>query len=232
MTALLNPFWYALTSDPYFASVVLLCHFDGTNGSTTVTDSTGKHGLAATGNSLTTSQQMFGTASLSNTAANTYVVAADSADWLFAAGQFTVEAFIRPTSAISGVRAVMAQFGGSTDLGWFFGFSGNNLNFYYSTTGTDNPVVSGAYTPTLNSWVHVAADRDASNVLRVYAGGAVMASATVSATFFNSTRSLRIANDDGGARGFIGQIDELRITKGAARYAGAFTPPSAPFPDF
>ena len=28
-----------------------------------------------------------------------------------------------------------------------------------------------------------------------------------------------------------GFIDEVRITKGAALYAGAFAPPTAPFPD-
>jgi hypothetical protein len=229
----INPFWFA-AGDPNFANVVLLCHFDGTDGSTTFIDSS-SFALTLTnsgaGRSLTTAQQQFGTASLASANDSGLVQASTGTNWQFGAGQFTTEAFVRPTSALSGVRSVVAQFGGSTNLGWFFGFNGNTLNFFYSTTGTDNPVVTGAYTPTLNSWVHVAADRDASNVLRVYAGGTVIASSTVSATFFNSTRSLTISNDGGGLRGFVGQVDEMRITKGVARYGGAFTPPAAPFPD-
>jgi hypothetical protein len=53
----------------------------------------------------------------------------------------------------------------------------------------------------------------------------------VAATFFDSTRTLSIGNDGNLTRGFIGQIDEVRITKGVARYAGAFTPPTAAFPN-
>ncbi len=108
----------------------------------------------------------------------------------------------------------------------------NTINFFYSTTGSDNPSVGAGYTPTLNNWIHVAVDRDTSNVLRVYVDGIVRASATVTATFFNSTRTLTIGNDENLTRGFIGQIDELRITKGIARYGGTFTPPTAPFDDF
>jgi len=235
MTALVNPFWYgAAATDPNFASVVLLLHFDGANGARTFPDnSLAAHSVTSTGGSawqLTTAQQKFGVSSL-QCGTTGWTSAADSADWAFGAGQFTVECWIRPTSAISGVRGIVTQFGGSTDYGWFFGFNGNTLNFFYSTTGTDNPAVTGAYTPTQNVWTHIAADRNASNVLRVYAGGVVLASSTVSATFFDSTRTLRIGDDENLTRQFAGQIDEMRITKGVARYGGAFTPPTAPFPD-
>jgi hypothetical protein len=235
MTALVNPYWYAAAGDPYFANVVLLCHFDGTNGSTTFTDSS-SYGLTLSplgaGRALTTAAQKFGTASLQSANDSGSVSALDFALWTFGAGQFTVEAFVRPTAALSGVRGIVTQWAASANFGWFLGFNGNTLNFFYSTTGTDNPVVSAAYTPTLNSWVHIAADRDANNVLRIYADGVVVASATVAATFFDSNQSLRISNDNTATRGFVGQIDELRITKGVARYGGAFTPPTAPFDNF
>jgi Concanavalin A-like lectin/glucanases superfamily len=233
MPALVNPYWYA-AGDPNFANVVLLCHFDGTNGSTTFIDSSSfavSLSQTGAGRSLTTAQQQFGTASLASANDSGTVQGPIGTAWQFGAGQFTVEAFVRPTSALSGVRGIVTQWAASTNLGWFLGFNGNTLNFFYSTTGTDNPAVSGAYTPTLNSWVHIAADRDVSNVLRVYANGAVIASSTVSATFFNSTQNLRVSNDGAGTRGFVGQIDEVRITKGVARYGGAFTPPTVPFLD-
>lgn len=222
-------------ADPFLGNVVLLCHFDGADGQTTTIDSspTAKSlTITGSGNRLVTATAKFGPSSYFNIANTNYINSPDSADWTFGSGQFTVEAFIYPTSAISGVIGIITQWASSPNFGWFFGFNGNNLNFFYSTTGSDNPTVTGAYTPTLNQWVHVAADRDASNVLRVYANGVVIASATVASTLFNSAASLRIGNDvDFATRGFVGNIDEVRITKGVARYAGAFTPPTVAFSD-
>lgn len=223
-------------ADPFLSNVVLLCHFDGANGQTTTVDSsptTKALTITGGGNTLVTATAKFGPSSYFNNANTNYINSPDSADWAFGSGQFTVEAFIYPTSAISGVIGIVTQWASPPNRRWFFGFNGNTLNLFYSTTGSDVPSVTGAYTPTLNQWVHVAVDRDASNVLRVYANGVVIASATVTATLFNAAAApLRIGNDtDFQTRGFIGNIDEVRITKGVARYAGAFTPPTAPFDD-
>lgn len=233
MTALLNPFWYAPTGDPSFASVVLLLHLDGTNGSTTFTDnSASAHSFTPTGTiSLTTAQKQFGTASLQCGAAGSAVGTGNSADWWFDAGRFTIEMWIRPTATVSGVRVLIGQFQSSVNLGWDFVFNGTTLAFFYSTTGTDNPNVGGTYSPTVNQWVHIAVDRDASSVLRVYANGVVIGSGTVTASFYHSTVNLYIGNDGNLTREFQGQIDEVRITKGVARYGGAFTPPTAAFPN-
>lgn len=236
MTALVNPFWYAAPAgapDPNFANVVLLCHFDGADLATTFTDSSlSNHTVTGSATArLTTAQQKFGTASLNISAGSAGASSADSPDWTFGAGQFTVEAFVRPTASISGLSAVAAQLAAG-NASWFFGFNAGTLQFYWSNNGASFPSpLSGSYTPTLNTWVHVAVDRNAANLLRIYANGAVIASVTAADVLFNATTALSIGNDGTAGRTFVGQIDELRITKGVARYNGAYTPPAAPFPD-
>lgn len=220
-------------TDPNFSSVKLLCHFDGTNGQTTTTDSSSAaHTLTRAGSTtLSSTQAKFGATSSTMTSGVGCWSTPDSADWAFGSGQFTVEAWVYLTSAPSGTQSIVVQFSGGSDLGWFLGSNAGNLRFYYSTTGSDNPSVGAAWSPTLNTWHHIAVDRDASNVLRVYFNGAVLASATVASSFFNSSLALEIGGSIIGWAGLLGFIDEVRITKGVARYGGAFTPPSAPFPN-
>jgi hypothetical protein len=186
------------------------------------------------GVALSTAQAKFGTQSAyfagGGTAAMLY--SSDTpTDWNFGAGQFTVEGWAYFTShGASNFEPVVAQWPASPNLGWWLGMAQTGvLAFYYSTTGSDTPSVSAAYSPTLNTWIHLAADRDASNVLRVYAGGTVIASATVSSTLFASAGTLYVGNDANASRRFPGYIDEVRVSKGVARYGGAFTPPSSAF---
>lgn len=214
-------------SDEFFSSVVLLCHLNND-----VVDSSNSAHVLTNGAAFTTTAK-FGSHSLDLTGvglpkANT----PDSADWHFGSGKFTLEAWAYFTQAPSGTVSVLNQWGngGGGNLGWFFGHVSGNLAFYYSTTGSDNPNVGSAWSPSLNTWYHLAVDRDASNVLRIYVDGVVKSSATVSATLFNAPTEACI----GGSASFApikGYIDEARITKGVARYAGAFTAPVAAFPD-
>jgi hypothetical protein len=213
--------------------VVLLCHCDGTNGSTTFTDvSLSAHALSVFGSAfVSNTAPKFGTGAATFSGTGGITVGAPQADFNFGAGQFTVEAWCYFTTTPTGSNQnIISQWGGSSNLGWYLAMvTGTPLRFAYSTTGTDSLGVAAPFTPTLNQWYHIAADRNASNVLRVYVNGAVVASSTVSATFFASTQACVIGNDTGGARGFPGYLDEVRVTKGTAQYGGAFTPPTGPF---
>lgn len=220
--------------DPSFSNVVLLCHFDGTNGSTTVVDSSSAaHVITGSASlPLSTAQAKFGASSLSHPTSAGQITTPDSPDWCFGSGQFTVELWIYPTVAISGTATILAQWIAAPNLGWIFGFNGSSLWFPYSTTGSDVATfVAGTFVPTVGAWSHIAADRDAGNNTRLYANGAVIANWLVNPTFFDSSAPLYIGNDGSSTQGFVGYMDDLRITKGVARYAGAFTPPTAPFPD-
>ena len=239
MSMLVNPYSVAPAgpSDPNFSSVVLLLHFDGANGATTTTDSSAAaHAMTGvTGLVLSSAQAKFGATSsdFSGAGGGNAWTTPDSADWDFGSGLFTVECFVRANSSISsGNFAFVSQYPGSGSTNaWSLCIVGGQLSFYYSTNGSQNNTrVNGTWSPSTNTWYHVAADRDAGGVLRVYVDGSVIASATVSSTFFNPSRILSIGSDTFSAR-LPGYMDEVRITKGVARYAGAFTPPSAAFPD-
>jgi len=223
-----------MANPPLASNVKLLCHFDGTNGQTTTIDSSlNGRSLTMVGSLSTTQSKFGGTALETVTNGNNHAEAVDSPDWTFGSGAFTVEAWVYYTSAPTTTSfSIVSQWGNglSGNLGWCFGHNASNFAFFYSTTGSNNPSVSAAWTPTLNTWYHVAADRDASNVLRIYVDGVVKASATVALAFFDSPSVL----DIGGITAFSavrGYIDEVRIVKGEAVYGGAFTPPTAPFPD-
>ena len=215
--------------------VVLLCHFDGTNGQTTTVDSSpAAHALSfSAGITLSTTQAKFGATSLdlSGGGASGCVQTPDSADWAFGSGQFTVELWVQYKSAHgTGNHAFLSQWQANT--GWYLG-QGNSgqLTFIWSTTGSDTPLIGAAWNPNIGQWYHVAADRDASNVLRLYLDGVVVASSTVAATFFDSSAPLYIGSGNGSiANPIPAYVDEARIVKGQAMYGGAFTPPSLPFP--
>jgi concanavalin A-like lectin/glucanase superfamily protein len=224
-----------MANPPSRTNVKLLCHFDGSDGDITTTDSS-PQGYTLTRHSpatISTAQSKFGgSSSTAGTPAQdpSCWQASDSADWDFAAGPFTVECWFYPTyTPGTGRETLVSQWSTGSDNAWLFGMVTGDFAFEYSTTGSNNARIGAAWSPTLNTWYHLAADRDASNVLRVYINGVVHASGTVSATFHNAATQLDVGGSVLGWPGMVGYIDEVRVVKGEAVYGGAFTPPTGPF---
>jgi hypothetical protein len=232
---IINPYVFAAapTTDPYFSSVKLLCHFDGSNGQTTTVDSSSAaHTLTnvATAN-LSTAQLKFGTTSGRVSTGGWSSV--DSADWYFGSGQFTVESWIYFVNvpATNVTRAIVAQWQTGGQQGWYLAMVNGSLTFGWSTTGSNGIIVASAWSPVANTWYHVSADRDASHNFRLCINGAVVGTTNSNVTLWNSTDPMTIGRAGSALTTMDGYLDDLRITKGVARYAGAFTPPTAAFPD-
>lgn len=221
------------SGDPNFSSVVLLSHFDGVDGSTTLVDEKG-HTLTANGNAqLDTAQSKFGTASLLLDGTGDYVTSPDSADWT-PTGDFTIEGWVR-FAAITSSHVFCSQYNSvGNQRGWYFRrTSSARLTFNFHPFG-DGTVENceGGWTTAINTWYHVAATRSG-NVYRVFADGVQIASRTTSFGPFNSNSVLAFGAVDSSSfsQFFNGWLDDWRITNGVARYTGAFTPPTAAFPN-
>jgi hypothetical protein len=223
--------------DPFRSNVSLLLHGDGANGSTTITDS------SPTPKSVTA----VGNAQISTAVANPfssstgvirfdgtgdYLAANTNAAFGMETSDFTLEAWIRP-DLISGSDRGIIDFrntlGGLVNGGATFIDSTAKLGFYdgvtvYGLTGT---AVS------LNTWQHIAFVR-LGNTLTVYLNGTQNFTASFNVNL-GSSRPLGIGGSNTnlfkGSSPFSGYMDEVRITKGVARYTSTFTPPTAPFPD-
>ena len=224
----------ALGGDPHFASVVLLSGFEGTDGSTTFDDeSASNHALTAVGNAqIDTAQFKFGASSALLDGTGDRITAPNHANWWFDAGNFTIETFVRFASvAASQAFCSFYDSSPSAEKSWWFGrLNTNVMRFYYSLDGSTDVFFDTAWTPSTNTWYHVAAVRDGTT-LRMFVDGTELATQAIGASdsLFNSNQPLTIGMVDGGF-GLNGWLDEMRITKGVARYTANFTPPSEAFP--
>lgn len=218
----------ATPTDPFWSNVVALLHMDGANGSTTFTDEKG-HTFTANGNAqLSTAQFKFGTASMLNDGNGDYLSTATSADFSMDAGDFTVEGWYYRTASLS--NAFLADFrvaGGNSFVIW--GSQGSNVNrLCYSDQGGGG-FVAGTNQFPADTWAHWAVTRSGTTV-RGFISGALEFSTTDSRTMA-TPQGIYLGSSTAASQGVTGNLDEVRITKGVARYTGAFTPPTTAFPN-
>ena len=218
----------AVINDLFWSSVSLLLHFNGTGGSTTFTDQTGKT-VTPTNASLSTTSPKFGTACGAFNGTNASLAVANNAAFQFGSGDFTVEFYCR-NNEIAATK-FFALFGAAGALSWWIYRSAQQVYAAASADGTNNAVLisSGNVITSTSAWYHVAFVRRG-NAFTLYVDGLVVGTASFSGSLFATTSPLSVGQYGGGFF-FNGSLDELRVTKGVARYIGEFTPPASEFPN-
>lgn len=232
VTALDNTPHYAVCHadlfDQYWSSTVLLMHMNDTG----LTDEKGKAITLAGGAARSATQSKFGGYSAYFDGTGDYLTTPDSADFAFASGDFTIECYFKQ-EATGGTYALAAQRTTTTSSYSFaFQITGSTVTFICSTSGTATThTVTAAYTQETSNWHHAAAVRSGT-LLTVFIDGTPGTSVSISTTALaNSSAVLSIGGDEtGSSNQFNGYIDDLRITKGVARYTLAFTPHTSAHP--
>lgn len=221
--------------DPYFANVVALLHFDGADGSTTFPDVITGTNFTGSGNAqIDTAQSKFGGASLLLDGTGDFIFHADRAAYTLTGVDFCIEAWIRFNGAPSGQQAIVSHYNTTaSQRSWIFYWVSNTLNLITNTNGGTTPgnvtTTSSTWTPSGNTWYHVAVTKSGTT-LRFFVDGALISSHTHNTGIFDTNADFIIGRSAGGSD-FNGWMDEFRFTVGNARYTAAFTAPTAPFPD-
>ena len=235
---------FALTAfsgngDPEFASVVLLLSGDGANNSTVFTDSSplSLTGVVQTTAKISTAIKKYGTASMSFDGTGSGTTGSNviftHGDFAFGLQDFTIEGWMYFNSvAGDGGFGSLVTFTESTGLkGVSLWQVGDRLRVRAGRSQV-GVLLDSIHPQTLaiNTWYYVAVCR-ASGSLTVYLDG--VGATAVDASAINMTNSdfaVGRAHTDSAVSQLNGYIDDLRVTKGLARYTANFTPPIASFP--
>ena len=217
------------TVDPMFSDTLLLLHGD----SGTVLDSSSFARTATVSGSITNSTAVTGYFG----AAQLLIATGASATWsglrFTTDGTYTFECFIRIPSHGSPRSHIFGSWSGSQ--GWTFDID-NGGNGQLAINGA-LASTSGAVALNPNTRYHIAlvlTIAAGSTTASYYVNGALATTFTGSTiSSRNSTSStfdLRLGNRSDNSLDLTGYVEEFRVTRGA-RYTGAFTVPSAAFPD-
>jgi hypothetical protein len=222
-----NPKSYNFYADSYASSVSLYLQMNGANGSTTFTDSSPNAlTVTAAGNAqISTTQSKYnGSAGYFDGNGDTLTIPANAV-FALGTGDYTIEGwFYSLTSGTSqrGMIDFRTATTGTNGLmlrendGGFLVYL-NNATILSTTTGR-----------VANQWQHVALVRQGTTVT-LYVDGVSQTTATSSTNLTdNIMRISGFIDTQSSVYAYNGYIDNLKITKGVARYTSAFTSPPIP----
>ena len=205
-----------------------------TNGA--IFDNAMMNDLETVGNAqISTSVKKYGTGSLYFDGTGDYLTAPSNPAYNLGSGNFTIEFWVYPNTISipnpDNESWLVARTDYTANTGWSVFQANQQIRFRVGNTG--GTIATGNII-TATTWQHIAVVRSGSTV-SIYVDGTSRASGTNSSFTDASTVLVvgGITSTTGwnGDKPLNGYIDDLRITKGYARYTTTFTPPTAAFPN-
>lgn len=209
--------------DPHFSNVSLLLNMDSDFSDRSVNN----HAVTVNGMvSPTSTESKYGGASGDFTSTGKYLEIADHDSLsLSSADSWTIECWIHPLTGPTGYRAIISKRtpgDSNNEFEIFLDYSTGNLSWVVSGVQYDSSAK-----PTFEAWNHIAYQSDGSTT-KYFLNGVLVH--TTTARPFEGSAPLFIGSGYNGGSSFVGYIDDVRITKGVARYTANFTPPTEPHP--
>jgi hypothetical protein len=214
----------------------LLIHSNTTAGSQVFTDSSPNGRTITVTNDAqhkTTKTPKFGTSYIELDGTGDDLRCANSADFNFGDGDFTVEFWLHGDGQSS--KFLMGLWNANnSDRGWAVNDNAGNIDFVYTTDGTVATEVALSGTVSLSAgWNHVRITRN-STIMRTFING------TVDVEYTCGTDSIHASGREWGLGYYINMaggaygnefFDEIAIVKGRSLSNGNYTPPTEAYDD-
>ncbi len=183
---------------------------------------------------IDTAQSKFGTASVLFDGTGDFLTTPDSSNWSFGTDDFTVDFWVR-FNDLTGAQVFMGQQLNNSNK-WTV--QKNSGTHKLAITSTFGGVVKALYTMTnnwsasTNTWYHLAFQRRGTQGF-IYIDGvsqALTASPAFGSNDMGDVTSSLYIGQGGNSSGYVnGWMDEIRVSKGIARYGDNFTPETAAY---
>jgi hypothetical protein len=213
------------------ATTNLMIHGNVGTGQTFSDSSPSKHTITANGNTTHSgTQSKFNGGSIYFDGTGDYLNVADSTDWEFSNGVFTIDFWYKNNSTANnrGVISIASSSQSNYEsILVYTGGSATTLVLYSSSGGTIWDIASAAAMGAFGSdWTHYAIVRESvAGDIKLYNNGTLIDVVSTSATL-RAVDTFRIGQRVSESNGASCYLDEIRITKGTALWTAAFTPPT------
>ncbi len=162
------------------------------------------------------------------TAANTGFSIADAPEIQFDGGDFTVDCWLKPTISGDSDNHQFLNKSNGTTTDWFFLYFSDQLRFGIPALSFNTAAVPVSIED--GNWHHVAFVRSGTNYYMFLDGSEIDSGSVSGAVSNTSGADLGIGHfKTNFSQQYYGLMDEVRISKGIARWTASFTPPTAPY---
>ena len=193
-----------------------------TNGA--IFDNAMMNDLETVGNAqISTSVKKYGTGSLAFDGSGDYLAGPYSPNLDFGTGDFTVELWFYFNGSVTGAGFIGSKNTGGMD----FAFTSSSLRIGRINTAWDSTF---SWSPSANTWYHIAFTRS-NGTARAFVNGTQVGSSLSNTNNYYPNGGVYVGVSSPPDRYINGYIDDLRITKGYARYTATFTPPTKALSD-